>query len=221
MTKDSTISIHKNSDLTFVNFLIKHLQYNSIKFVGNNVSTDDFEQILESFNKSHSSDSFFDDSLPMVGLLNQPYVINYSYFSALLKNIIMVFNLGISDKCITVPCYFDSEISTNRVLYSNKMTNKLDNSDIFLIYHIIFYLFLQEEEKTDPDYCELLSSFEILKDFYNFLDEKTSFLVKQSNNCNNLSCMETVKLLINIKDNKQIYYPLDNMDRSLTTFNNF
>ena len=207
-------SVPKNSDLYFVNFLIGQLQYGSVNLDGNNVSKNDFQQKLKIFNLY-----YIDDSSPIVGLLEEPYVIDYSYFSALCKNIIMVCNLGIFEKSIHYPCYFDNEINKNIVLYSNKMANKVDNNDCFLIYHMIFQLFLTEKSKIDPDYYELSLYFKIRDDFYSFLDERISFLVKQSDNCTNSSCIETVKLYINIKDNKQIYFPLGNMDGCLATFN--
>ena len=203
-----------DTDLYFVNFLTMHLQYSTTNLVNNTVSSEDFEQILKIFNLY-----YIDDSSPMVGLLEKPYVIDHSYFLGLFKNIVMVCNLGIFEKSIIYPCDFDKEMNDNIVLSSNKIVNKVDTNDCFLIYHMIFQLFLTEKEKSHPDYYELSSYFKILDDFYNFLDKKISFLVGQSANCINSPSMETIKLLINIKDNKKIYFPLNNMDRSLTTFN--
>ena len=210
MINTSQNSVFKKSDLYFVSFVIDQLQYGIINFEGNTVCNDDFKKVLKAFNLV-----YFDDSSPLSTLIEDKYQIDGFHFSDLVKNIIMVCNLGIFDKYISIPDYLNKEINDNIPLYSEKLTSKVDDTCCNLLYHIIFQFFIKEKCKNQYDYTELFSDFQISNEFYSFLDRKILFLINQSSNCDNHSCKETINLLSIIKDYKKINFPLDSLKRSL------
>ena len=212
MTKSPQNCLHKTVDFCVVTFLLSKLENGNINFVNNTVSNGDFEQILKEFNQLHSSEknTFSNPSL----YLQQPYVIDHSHFSALLNITIMVMNYGLFHKHVHIPGHFENEINNNLAPCSNNIAYILDDIYCYLIYHILFQLFLKEKCKINHGYCQSLSELKIYKDFYSFLDEKISFLTSQCSNCSNFSCINTKKLLINIKDNKDVHFCLQNMNIS-------